>query len=443
VRTSLVASLAFILAGPVVAQSPPTWSRTFGGAVAQQGLFDLRELPGGQLAVAGYTGSFGGFGTSSWLLHLDAATGDVQAQHVASNVMGGFTDGAALAADGGALFLGRTVLDIFVKHDAWLLRLDGNGAVAWTQGFTRPGTGKHSLLDAAELADGSWIAVGATSLVDQPPQAGWVVRLAADGSLLWQFEYSGGAAEVARAVTPTADGGFAVAGWTNSSGAGSDDVWILKLDGAGTIQWQRSVGGLDADQATDIVALDGGGLAVVGSTNSLTPSGHAPWILRLDGAGQLLWHRVIADDVWGDLGAAARTPDGQLVVVGRVAEPGFPSNDLWCAKLDVADGRILWQRAYEGDEGDFGQAVRPLDDGFLAGGTWGWGFASESVWVQRTDRAGGIAGCGLVRTTKFSPMRPAVTFKAARALQGPAGAETQLVHANLGASDADVIVRCR
>ena len=98
--------------------------------------------------------------------------------------------------------------------------------------------------------------------------------------------------------------------------------------------------------------------AVVGAGNGFTPSGHAPWILRLDAGGALLWHRAVAD-VWGDLGAVAQTADGQLVVVGRVAQDGFPSNDLWCARIDAGTGRSVWQRAYEGDSGDFGSAVLP------------------------------------------------------------------------------------
>ena len=445
-RISLVAVL-LVPALAAVAPSqgaPPTWSRTYGGAVPLQGLFDVRTLPGGQLGVAGYTGSFGGFGASSWLLHLDAVTGDVQDQHVVNSVAGGFTDGAALAADGGGLFLGRDVIDLFIKHDAWLVRLDAGGGVAWTQGFARPGSGKHFLFDAAELADGSWIAVGATSLFDFPPQAGWVVRLAADGTLLWQSEYNGGVAETARAVTPTADGGFAIAGWTNSSGAGSDDVWVLKLDAAGAIQWQKTCGGLDSDQAEDIVELSDGGLLVVGSSNSLTPSGHAPWILRLGASGNLLWHRAVASDIWGDLGAVTRSPDGHVVVVGRVGEPGFPSNDLWCAKLDVGTGAFLWQRAYEGDEGDFGQAIAPLAErGYVFGGTWGWGFGSESIWLQRTDRIGGIGDCELVRTTKYETVAPTITVRPGKTVQAPGGAEVQVVHVKLGMSDADVIVRCR
>lgn len=443
---------ATLLGGSVIAGAgqhptspiPRTWSRTYGGAIAEQGLHDLRQLPGGRLVVAGYTASFGGPSQFSWLMSLELPTGDVRFERASSSTFGGFTDGAKVAADGGALFLGRDVLDIFTKHDAWLMRVNATGNVAWSQGFTRPGAGRHFLFDAAELADGSWIAVGATSILDFPPQPAWIVRLTSAGVPLWHFEYGGGIAETARSVIPTSDGGFAVAGWTSSSGAGSDDVWVMRIDANGAIQWQKTYGGFDTDQAEQIVELPGGGFAVAGSTNSLTPSGHAPWVLRLDGTGALLWHKVVDDGVWGDLGDAALTHDGQLVVVGRVAETGFPTNDLWSAKLAVADGSVLWQRAYEGDTGDFGTAILPLvaGSGFVVGGTWGWGFAEESIWLQRTDRAGRLFGCDVMRTTTFSMISPPITVQNGTMVQAPGGAQTQAVGVQLAPSDAVVTDRC-
>jgi hypothetical protein len=435
---ALLAGVAFAQTGP-----PRTWSRTYGGAASLQGLFDVRQLPGGRLGVAGYTGSFGGPGPANWLLHLELDTGTVEFERASSSAAGGIADGGAVAADGGALFLGRDIIDLFIKHDAWVMRVDGAGNVVWSQGFAGQGAGKFFLFDAAELADGSWIAVGSASEFDFPPQRAWIVRLGSRGTVRWQFEYGAGIAETARAVTPTSDGGFAAAGWSNSSGAGSDDVWVMKVDAHGAILWQRTYGGFDADQAEDIVALADGGFAVVGSSNSLTPSAHAPWILRLDSTGGLLWHKVVATDVWGDLGAVAQTDDGQLVVVGRVAETGFPTNDLWSARLDAGDGSVAWQRAYEGELGDFGSAVLPLAGaGYVVGGTWGWGFKGESIWLERTDSLGGLGSCDIARFTNLALLSPPITVRVGQAVQVPATAQLQAVGAQLDPSAAVVTELC-
>ena len=441
---------AFVLAGASLAQlsaivpSTRTWSRTYGGSVPTQGVLDLRQMPGGRLVVAGFTASFGSGTPFHWLMDLEQGTGKVLTESALSSAAGGFADGAAVAADGGALFLGRNVIDLFTKHDAWLVRVDEDGGVAWSERFTAPGAGRFFLYDAAELADGSWIAVGTAGVFDFPPQHAWVLRLAANGAPLWSFEYGGGSVESPSAVTPTADGGFAVAGASDSSGAGGNDVWVLKLDGSGNVQWERTYGGFDADQAEDIVALDGGGFAVVGSSNSLTPSGHTPWVLRLSATGNVLWHRAVGDDVWGDLGGIAQTTDGQIVVVGRVSQTGFPTNDLWCAKLAPADGKVLWQRAYEGDSGDFGSVVLPLASGggFVLGGTWGWGFEDESIWLQRTDRSGGLPTCDLVRTTSFAMLEPAITVQHGIAVRTPGTAQLAALGVQLAPSAAKVIEVC-
>ena len=443
--TSLLCSLAgAMLASSSPSQTPPTWSRTYGGAVDQQGLYDVRAIAGGRLVAVGYTASFGGPSSWSWLLNLDAATGNVGVQRASTSSFGGYTDGAKVAADGGALFLGRDVVDFFAKHDGWVMRADPSGNVVWSRRFTGLGnSGRYFLFDALELNDGSWIAVGATSVIDQPPQNAWILRLSAQGNVMWQSEYGGGQVETARSVIRTSDGGFAVAGWSNSSGAGSDDVWVMKIDVNGAIQWQKTYGGFDADQAEGIVQLNDGGYAVAGYTNSFTASGHSPWVLRLDGAGNPQWSKIVGSQVWGDLGAITKTGDGQIVVEGRVAELGFPSNDLWAAKLSAADGRALWQRAYEGELGDFGTVVLPLENGLVIGGTWGWGFPGESIWLNRTDREGRLLGCSIARKTDFGLLAPRLSVGNGAAVRLAPSAQVVGTGVQIAPSNAVVTDVCR
>lgn len=419
------------------------WSRTFGGGFPNERVLDMREGPDGSLRVAARTGSFGQGALGGWLLSLSLGEGDVLSEHVIGRPTLGGVDGAGLAADGGALFTGRDVIDIFHKHDAWVVRVDGNGNILWSNGFTRAGLGRHQLLDAAELADGSWIAAGATSLLDEPPQRAWLVKLNPNGSVAWQFEYRGGETETIHSIVPTLDGGFAVAGTTNSSGAGLEDAFVMKLDAGGAIVWQRTFGGADQDQATEIVELGTGGYAVAAWTNSLTSSGHAPWVLRLGANGQLLWHAVVGSDVWGDLDAITEARDGGLVVFGRVGEPGFQTNDLWTAKLAPDTGAVRWQRAYEGDSGDWGSQALTLSGGdLLFGGEWGSGFPEEDLWLLRTDSSGRTPECNLERKTRFVTSSPSILARAGVTVRELGGALVQPVDFALAASQALVVERC-
>jgi len=389
-----------VLAAAPFAVAADTWARTLGGAGGGESVLEVLEAADGSYLLAGTTDSFGTNTADLWLMRLDA-DGAVLSERVYGNTALSGTEGVALAPDGSAVFSGRSVIDIFTIHHAHVVKLDATGTVAWSRNFATPlpATGRHFLVDDAFTGDGGVIASGSTSVNDGSPLSAWVVKLDADGLLQWHQIYGAGG-EDAKSVVQTSDGGYAVAGWTTSTGTGMTDVWIMKLDAAGAIEWQWVMGGPDQEEATSLVQLGDGGYALSGWTNSFTASGHAGWVLRLDASGALLWNRVTGDAEWSDLQDVRETSDGQLLLTGRIGEPGFPSNDLWLIKMRADDGTVLWQRAYEGDQGDWGSVATLLGDGgFLVGGTWAWGFPGEDLWLLRLDEAGGIPGCGLIRDT--------------------------------------------
>lgn len=418
------------------------WSRTIGTAQINEGLFDLRRAANGDVLTAGFTVAPGP-SMAGWLMRVDAVDGAVRSQHAVTHPFASTADAAGIAADGGALFTGRDVLDIFVKHDAWAVRVDASGQVMWSLGFTQPGFGRHFLFDASELADGSWVLCGTAGLTDQPPQSAWLVRLSAQGALLSQHEYAAGDADSLYCVAPTADGGFVAAGTTTSSGAGGEDAWVLKLDSTGAIQWQRTFGGADAEQATRIVELSGGGYAVSGFTNSFTDSGHAPFVLRLAADGALVWSRTVHSDVWGDLYGVAESAPGRVVVLGRAWAPGDATNELWAAEFAAADGKLLWQRGYRGDNGDWGTAVLPLSGaGLILGGVWGWGFPDEDLWLLRTDTQGRLRGCAREFTPKYTLAAPPLVVLPGTAQQIPASPQLQGASFQSTPTAASVLDRC-
>lgn len=419
-----------------------TWARTYGTASPHEGIFDMRLSSDGGIRVAGYSEPPGGGAGAGLLMNLELDDGAVRSQDIVVNTLGGPVDGVGLAADGGALFTGRIVIDIFHKHDAWVVRVDGQGAPLWQRGFTVPGNGRFSILDAVELNSGAWIIAGATSVLDEPPQAAYLVRLSAAGTVDWQYEYLGGISEHVQSITATADGGVAIAGWTNSSGAGMEDAMVMKLDEFGAIQWQMTYGGLQTDQANWIVELSDGGFAVAGRTNSFTQSGNAPWVLRLDAVGNLLWHRI-ADGVWGDLYSIAETGGGGVLALGRVGEAGFQTNDLWALELGPG-GSPLWQRAYEGDSGDWGACALSLSgSSFLLGGVWGWGFPEGDLFVVRTAADGELPSCDIDRITAFNLISPPLAGRRGTASRAQGVATNRVFGFRSLESDASFTQRCR
>jgi hypothetical protein len=111
----------------------------------------------------------------------------------------------------------------------------------------------------------------------------WVLKLDGSGNVQWQKTYGGTDDDEARAIAPTSDGGYVVAGWTTSFGAGGDDVWVLKLDGSGNVQWQKTYGGTDDDGPHAIAPTSDGGYVVAGG---LSPSGPAGGCLGFEVGGR-------------------------------------------------------------------------------------------------------------------------------------------------------------
>jgi hypothetical protein len=371
------------------------WSRTYGGAGTFEQALDLAERPDGSIIVVGVSDSFGTMSGDAWRLHL-TADGGVISEHVYGNALPGGAADAAIDPDGGMAVVGAHTPDIFTDRDAWIHHVDASGIVDWQWSFDAD-PGMHAFHAVTGTSDGGYLAVGSTAFDSGTPIWAWAVRFDQSGTVLWQTQYNGGVAEHANFVVETTDGGFAIAGWTTSSGAGMTDAWLMKIDALGEIEWQKTYGGENQEEATGLIQTADGGYALSAFTDTFPTSGHGCWVVRVDANGDVLWNTLMGD-VWGDFRDIVQTSDGDLVATGRLS--GLSTNDLWLVKLADATGDVLWQRAYEGTEGDWGsRTIEFMDADLFVTGIWAFGFAGEDMWLQRTNIDGLVDGCALIVDT--------------------------------------------
>jgi len=128
-----------------------------------------------------------------------------------------------------------------------------------------------------------------------------VLKLDANGNIQWQKTFGGKDDEWATDIQQTTDGGYIVTGWTRSFGAGRKDMWVLKLDANGNIQWQKTFGGRGDDAGEAVQQTADGGYIVVGGFSFLGVSWRDMWVLKLDANGNVQWQKIYggrADD-WG------------------------------------------------------------------------------------------------------------------------------------------------
>ncbi len=303
------------------------WAQTFGGAEGDVA-FSVENVSDGGYVMAGKTHSFGGATASSsnfWLVKTDlegreewqrsfSNSGDPASSSQSSDI----AYAVKQTVDGGYVMVGSSasVTGMAMK----LLRADATGTKVWER--TIGGTLSTVAYDVVQASDGGFAVVGSTSTSESGSDA-LLVKVSSDGETEWTSTLGGGHNDEARSVVIAADGGFALGGFTWSIGAGLSDFWLLKADAEGEFQWQRSFGGLPRDAAHSIIHTDDGGYALAGWSESFA-GGDRLWVVKTDESGTLQWSSAqrAQSDVAGLRSVSAggrairQTDEGGFVVAG-------------------------------------------------------------------------------------------------------------------------------
>lgn len=219
------------------------------------------------------------------------------------------------------------------SKDYWIVKLDVNGVIEWQKSLG--GTGWDEARSVQQTLDGGYIIAGSSESVDGDVSGNhgtadyWVVKLDASGNISWQKSLGGSGPDIANALELTIDGGSIVAGYSRSidgdvlGNHGDFDYWIVKLDASGNIAWQKSLGGTGEEKAKSIQQTIDGGYVVAG------------YSLSNDG------------DVTGNHGGP----------------------DYWIVKLN-ATGDISWQKSFGGSYSDYANSiVQTTEGGYIVAGS--------------------------------------------------------------------------
>ncbi|MCD6097265.1 T9SS type A sorting domain-containing protein [bacterium] len=178
----------------------------------------------------------------------------------------------------------------------------------------------------------------------------------AQPTIQWQKCLGGSGYDYAYSIQQTDDGGFIVAGYSNSNDGdvsgnhGERDYWVVKLNSAGDLVWQKSLGGSSWDEAWSIQQTSDGGFIVAGysESNDGDVSGHHGgydyWVVKLDSAGDIVWQKCLGGSYWDYAYSIQQTFDGGYIVAGesRSNNGDVSGNhgwgDYWVVKLSPEDG---------------------------------------------------------------------------------------------------------
>ncbi|MEO0211596.1 MAG: hypothetical protein ABIN66_07050, partial [candidate division WOR-3 bacterium] len=183
------------------------------------------------------------------------------------------------SSDGGYAVAGWTWSFGVGSDDFLVLKLNPDGSLAWARTFG--GTASDYAYSIIQTTDGGYAVAGETWSFASGYADFLVLKLNPDGSLAWARTFGGTNNDLAFSITQTSDGGYAVAGYTSSFGAGGYDFLVLKLNPDGSLAWARTFGGTNNDLAFSITQTSDGGYAVAGYTSSFGAGGYDFLVLKL------------------------------------------------------------------------------------------------------------------------------------------------------------------
>ena len=301
------------------------------------------------------------------------------------------------SSDGGFLMLNRftttskngdvTTTRPYPNGDIWVVKTNANGQIEWQKCIG--GTNADEGWGITETIDGGYVIAGTTystngDVTNAPNGEGdfWIIKLNSLGEIQWDKTYGGSKEDNARSITCSQDGGFIVTGFTYSDLNNGDvsgfkgvcDVWVIKVNSTGDLEWQKCLGGTSADRSWDVVTCNDG-YVITGFTysNDLDVSGNHGaqdiWLVKLDLIGNLVWQNCIGGTGSEMAISISKNIDGDFLLAGNTNSSngnmtGYYGGgaDAWAAKVNP-QGQIIWSKNLGGSGGDEFFATIPTSDG--------------------------------------------------------------------------------
>ena len=246
---------------------------------------------------------------------------------------------------------------------------------------TYGGSGNERVADMIQTADGGFVLAGHTWSYETHDEDFWLVKINASGTAEWTRSYGGTDHDRSNSVIQASDGGFVMAGLTNSFGAGSQDCWLVKTGINGETEWTRTLGGKGGDIAYSIIQTADEGFAIVGETNDF-------WLVKMDFNGAVQWNQTYGGESSSEIAfSLVQTADGGYALAGEIEFPGGTDRDAWLVKTD-ASGVEEWNRTYGSSDYDaVFSIIQTVDGGYAMTGYTGDNIGQD-FWLVKTDAKG-------------------------------------------------------
>ena len=377
--------VGIILSGAATAVIAPheEWNKTFGGIGYTDWARSVQQTSDGGYILAGYTDSFGAGAYDAWLIKTNSS-GSEQWNRTYGGGDSEMAYSVKQISDGGYILAGYVSVPTTGVVSALLIKTDSSGNKLWSKTFGS--IGESYANSVQQTSDGGYILAGYTRSSGAGGYDFWLIKTDASGNERWSKTYGGISQDYAYSVQQTSDGGFVLAGFTSSFGAGYNDAWLVKTDLFGNEEWNKTFGGINDDFVYSVQQTSDGGFVLGGFTGSFGASMNDAWLVKTDSIGNEQWNKLFGGYNHDYAYSVQQTSDGGYILGGVTNNYGASYGEAWLIKAN-SSGNEQWNKIFGGASFDQAFSVQQTsDNGYvLAGFTRSFGVNPDSAWLIKVS----------------------------------------------------------
>ncbi|MBN1231874.1 MAG: T9SS type A sorting domain-containing protein [Candidatus Coatesbacteria bacterium] len=308
--------------------------KTFGGGSYDLGA-SIQILPNNSgFVIGGTTSSFGNGAEDFLLLKTDNSFNTVF-QKAFGGRSGEWCNSVSLVNDGGFILAGETISFGAGGRDIYVVRTDAQGNIIWAKTFGR--TNDEYGRWAIQTDEGGFIIAGSTNSYGNGKHDCLLIKTDENGNIQWENVYGGFEHDVAISIHSLSDG-YIICGEASNLGAGEGEMYLFKINKQGTLIFEKVFGGNSVDWGREAIQTNDGGFIACGATYSYGSGNQDMFIVKTDSNGNLQWQSVAGGENDDVAYSVIQTEDQHYAFIGYTESYGSGYADVYLYKTEKETG---------------------------------------------------------------------------------------------------------